>query len=351
MKTPLKKGKVKACISEILELCSSEENGHYYNLEKSKVKLLEKFNIPNIEQLQFRGQDPDWKLLSNEMEEFVYCVWVISAGKGDERESMRIVPLEIKKLLEEKSEKTVIGLALLAHSLRLSNWITANFVLNEFHHIEIVEMNEQLSDLVKKSCTLLSEPRVVDVFTVISGLNANRVQKILREKDFRIRIVKAFLPMKGWITPIEIVLNLQVMTQVEQKKEIAFARLLGHELTHHFCRLNSNFGFSTPEKLKSNGKSSPFSKFVENIKQVHPQISNHIESGLIFELGFLGAKLKFTSEDLCNMLEEKFLNKSSLLPIIKLDQEKHMAHFTQYEFASFNEQFGFYPADLNFDAM
>jgi hypothetical protein len=346
--TPKKKGKHdQLSISKILSLCKDNK------IYKSDVlNKLEKFQIPVIDQsLSFSN---DWKTLTQKLEEYVYCIWIISASQGDPRDSLIVCQQEIEnieKLIKEQSERTVIVLSILAHSLRLDHWMMTDLVLKSIHHIDLLELEENLKMLVDQACIILSDLRVINIFSSISGLKPNEIQEILKEKRFRIRFVNIGIPVKGWITPVEIVLNLELLTPVEKSFPIAFARLLGHELAHYFCRLNSNFGYSTPEKLKKDKeKSSEFFDLVESIKEIHPQISMHIESGLIFELSFIGAKLRYSSENLCHILEQRFEDKSLDLPLIKINQESNLDFFKSF-ILEFNEQFGFCAADIYFDAM
>jgi hypothetical protein len=220
LSTPIKKRfDDEVSLSKIFELCQNNK------LLKLDVKKLKKYEIPVIDQSFYIN---DWKLLSKRLEEYVYCIWIISASQGNELDSLVIHPKDIQNIdrfLEEENERTVIGLSLFAHSLRLSHWIMADLVLKGIHEIELLEISERLKSLIENSCMILSDPRVIDIFSAISGVHSKSIAKILKEKQFKIRFVEIAVPVKGWITPVEIVFNLELMTIVETNVPHCFCKI------------------------------------------------------------------------------------------------------------------------------
>ena len=167
-------------ISKILSLC--KDNKIY---KSDVINKLEKFQIPVIDQsLSFSN---DWKNLTKKLEEYVYCIWIISASQGDPRDSLIVCQQEIENienLLKEQNERTVIGLSILAHSLRLDHWMMTDLVLKIIHDIDLLEPDENLKMLVDQACIILSDLRVVNIFSSISGLKSNEIQEILKEIYF-----------------------------------------------------------------------------------------------------------------------------------------------------------------------
>jgi hypothetical protein len=149
--------------------------------------------------------------------------------------------------------------------------------------------------------------------------------------------------VRGWVIPIGIVLNPSQMLKIELQKSLLFARIVGHEFTHFLCRFSSSFELSTPERYRKSPKDSPLRKLVSKIEETF-SIENHLESGLIFEIGLFGAPYSYLythDEILCKALESRFSNVERALPLTD-----YKTDFPGYPVTESNQQFGFYPAEI-----
>jgi hypothetical protein len=243
--------------------------------------------------------------------------------------------------LKNSSRNKVIGLSLLAHSLRFMNWKVLQQILLYLSSIEIIEPMNSMKELVNESFRILTDRRVLKLFCDISGISTSRIEEILQNGQIKVDFVDSEIPMKGWVTPIGIVLNSRMINRKEKESNLIFARLVGHEFTHFLCRMNSSFGLSTPEGFKLLSKESPFYKLISKLREKFEHVDNHIESGLIFEISFFGEKFSFRDtcpNDLIALLETNIKNTNHSLPLIDVNT-------ALFPTEDLNEQFAFYPAD------
>ncbi len=265
-----------------------------------------------------------------------------SAKRGKEDEFISFNREYLQSFLDEKSERTVVGLSLLSHSFRLENWDLPNIVILCIQQMKMVHFNEYWSLMIDKACKLLSDQRVTHLISRITDLNQIQVKQIITEPKFLVHFVdlNAFVPVKGWVTPVGIAINIRQLSELEKTNIMAFSRIIGHELTHFISRVsNSNFSMSTPERAQN---STSLKDLILELKTIHPDIDRHIESGLLFELGFIGETFSYQDHDsktkeLCDELEQAFSNQSKSLPLLSASQNKYCT-------LEFNEQFGFYPS-------
>lgn len=305
---------------------------------KIDFRKLEPWQIPVIRE---NALDKNWKQICKQLEEQIYCLLVNSALYGDEEEYVVFDQDRLYSVLEEKSERTMTGLSLLSHCCRFENWTNLEIILKKIHELKVIN-DEYWRFKVEESCEMLLDPRIIHLISCISDLKPNEVKNILAQKSFQIHFVDLHVPIKGWVTPVGIAINIQTLSQLEKTDIIAFTRILGHELTHFMSRIsNNNFSISTPERAKT---SSTLQDLISELQVFHPQLENHIESGLLFELGFIGAKFSYKdskrSKEMCHELYKVFLNREKALPLFN-EAEK----IESYRTIEFKEQFGFYPSE------
>lgn len=320
-----------------LPKCIDSNNPQLYYFIKSSIKVLEIGNIPYIKQNYLEN---DWKRLSSELENQIFCLLIASSYKGNPNEKIRFNEKELKDFLDEKSEKTVIGLSLLSHGCRMSHWTSLKKIISNIPNLKIVNIDEKLKNMVDKACGILSDDRVVNLISRITDFDPFQVRNVVTKREFQIHFVDLDAPFKGWVTPVGIAINIRTLSEIEKTVDIAFARLLGHELTHFINRLNeNNFSFSTPEKVR-NRKSSSILNLISELKQIHFDIENHLESGLLFDLGFIGEK--FSTQDFederfqWQELGKYFLDKSTSLPLFN-----RYENYSNCKILPLNEQFAF----------
>jgi hypothetical protein len=225
----------------------------------------------------------------------------------------------------------------------MENWNTLSEFLFEIHNLEIIKMDENWNikvDLVIDN--VLSDQRVLNLLSCITDLKPQDIKHIFSLRRFRIHTVDINASIKGWVTPIGVVINIPMLSDLEITNILAFSRILGHEMTHFLSRVSSrNFSQSTPERAV---QSHSFKNLISRLEVDHPDLQNHLESGLIFELGFIGAKFSSLDRPLqriqWSQLENLFSNPKHSLPIFKKGK-----YISACPTIQFNNQFGFFPTD------
>jgi hypothetical protein len=303
-------------------------------------------DIPNnIPQVNQNFLEKNWKELIADLDNQIYCLLISSAYKGDANEHVCFLLEQFEEFLKQNSERSVVGLSLISHCCRFPHWDYLKLSIFGVHTLNLVDINgngnENLKVVFEKSCKILSDDRVCRLIAQITDLKAFLVKSIVLERKFQLHFVDFDIPIKGWVTPVGVAINIAMLTSLEKTNTIAFSRILGHELTHLMNRISSNdFSVSTPQKMNNN-RSPGLKKMLSEMKVRYPNIENHLESGLIFELGFVGEKFLYqglSAEFLCKELEASFLNPDQKLPLY--DASKRMIFCPTLQL---NEQFGLYP--------
>jgi hypothetical protein len=314
---------------------------------KYDIKDIEVLQIPSIEQNYL---EENWEYLCSELQNQIFCLFLQSAHKGNQKEAVFFDEKALQLFLGEKSQRTVVGLSLISHCCRLKTWDILKEFLPDIHSLKLAHIDTYWKKWIDESCRVLSDRRVIHLISCITGLKFQDLEIILKLKEFQIHLVDFDAPIKGWVTPIGIAINISALNNLEKTNIIASARIFGHELTHYLSRLSSrNFSISTPERIQ---KSLHLQQMISSLKENHHDIENHLESGLLFELGFIGEK--FSSSDYnpqrkqWKQLEKNFLsNINEPLPLFKKDKDIPFCHRL-----AFDEQFGFYyPFELEQDSM
>jgi hypothetical protein len=228
--------------------------------------------------------------LCEQLEKHIYALWIISSLQGDSEEWILVDLKGLYEFLDQPaSQNKVIGLSLLDHCFRL------NLLEQVLKHLSMLKVIEPIKELLTDSYRILTDPRVLQLFADISNISKSRIEELILGENIRVDFVDSQVPMKGWVTPIGIVLNPAMMNSnsKETERKLIFARIVGNEFTHFLCRLyDSDFGISTPERQESQPTDSSLNKLISRLRESF-DIDNHIESGLIFELSFFGAKFSF----------------------------------------------------------
>jgi hypothetical protein len=181
-----------------------------------------------------------------------------------------------RSILEEKSERSMLGLSLLSHSCRFENWTTLKSIKEKIHELKIFNINEDWNK-IDESCKMLCDERIIHLISRISDLKPNQAKNILFRRLFQIHFVDLNVPVKGWVTPVRIAINIQKLNDLEKTSIIALTRILGHELTYFMSQgSNNNFSISTQERVQS---SSSLQELISELKVFYHHLENHIESG------------------------------------------------------------------------
>jgi hypothetical protein len=322
---------------EILDL-PKRKISDLYAFVRSDLRNLEIIQIPAI---QVNYLENDWNKLCSELEHQIYCLCIKASHQFANEQYVFFDLKSFEGFLKERSQRTAIGLSLLSHCCRISNWKYFSECISQIDHLKILEnIDQHWNDLIEQSRALLLDHRVVDLLSTISELKPSHSRQIISKNQFQLNLIDAPADIKGWVTPFGIAINIRELYGPEKVNIFAFSRLIGHELTHFMSLLSSNnFSFSTPEKARSESSSS-LNLLISDLKKIHPDIENHLESGLLFELGFIGRKFSFTHERasrlLCEELEISFSNPSHKLPLYTTNDDKKFEILA----LNYNEQFG-----------
>jgi hypothetical protein len=152
----------------------------------------------------------------------------------------------------EPSQEALCEYSLLSHAVRSFDWNIFGTMNLQFGRLRL-QNDSVLLDSASECLELLSDDRVCQIFSDISGLNKSEVTKVLEADDF-LRVVSWRVAVRGWVTPDGVCLNVPALPTLKNHI-FPLMIVLGQETAHYLSRLSScNFAQGTPEKRRNENK-------------------------------------------------------------------------------------------------